>query len=89
MLTISSADPLGIGGGQVDLVEGRDHLEPPVHRQVGVGQGLGLDPLGGVDQEQRPLAGGQRTRDLVGEVDVAGGVDEVEHVGLAVGGRCR
>ncbi len=53
---------------------------------VGVGQGLGLDPLAGIDDEDGPLAGGQRPRDLIGEVDVAGGVDEVELVGLAVVG---
>ena len=51
---------------------------------VGVGDRLRLDPLGGVDQEDRPLAGGEAPRDLVVEVDVAGGVDQVQLVGLAV-----
>ena len=47
--------PLGLGAGQVDLVHGRDQLEPGVDRQVGVGDGLGLDALGGVDdQHARP-----------------------------------
>jgi hypothetical protein len=55
-----------------------------VDGEVGVGEGLRLDALRGVDDQQRALAGGERARDLVAEVDVAGGVDEVELVGLAV-----
>ena len=77
-------DALGLGAGQVDLVQARDQLEPGLDREVGVGQRLGLDALRGVDDEQRALARGQRARDLVGEVDVPGRVDEVQLVGLAV-----
>jgi hypothetical protein len=79
-----AGDPLGLGAGQVDLVQARDELEPGLDGEVGVGDGLRLDALGGVDDEQRALARLQRPRDLVGEVDVAGRVDEVELVGLAV-----
>ena len=79
-------DALRLGARQVDLVDHRDQLEPGVDRQVGVGDGLRLDPLRGIDDQQRPLAGGEAARDLVGEVDVAGGVDQVQVVGLAVGG---
>ncbi len=71
---------VGLGAGQVDLVEHRDDVQVGVQGQVEVGQGLCLDPLRGVDQQHRTLAGGQRARHLVGEVDVAGGVDHVEHV---------
>ena len=77
-------DALRLGAGQVDLVQRRDQLEPGVDRQVGVGDGLGLDALGGVDDQQRALARGQRAGDLVREVDVPGRVDEVQLVGLAV-----
>ena len=49
-------------------------------RQVGVGQGLGLDPLRGVDHQDHALARGERRRDLVAEVDVAGRVDQVDDV---------
>ena len=62
---------LGLGAGQVDLVQARDQLEPGVDGEVGVRDGLRLDALGGVDDQQRALAGGERARDLVGEVDVA------------------
>ena len=77
---------LRLGAGQVDLVDHRDQLEAGVDRQVGVGDGLRLDPLGGVDDQQRALAGGEAARDLVGEVDVARRVDQVQVKDLAVGG---
>ena len=79
-------DPLRLGAGQVDLVDHRDQLQPVLDREVGVGDGLRLDPLGGVHDQQRALAGGEAAADLVGEVDVAGGVDQVQVVGLAVAG---
>ena len=46
---------LHVRRGQVDLVDDRDDLEAAVRRQVEVRQGLRLDPLGGVDdQDARP-----------------------------------
>ena len=75
---------LGLGGGQVDLVEHRDDLEVRVDRQVEVGQRLRLDALRGVDEQDGALAGFQAPADLVGEVDVAGGVDHVQDVVGAV-----
>ncbi len=73
-----------VGGGEVDLVDDGDDLEAVGDGEIGVGEGLGLDALGGVDDEEGAFAGGERAGDLVGEVDVAGGVDEVELVGFAV-----
>ena len=48
--------------------------------EVDVGERLGLDALGGVDDEDGALAGLEAAADLVAEVDVAGRVDEVEAV---------
>src|SRR5205814_9278820 len=45
---------------------------------------LRLDTLDGVDHQQRTLAGGERAVHLVGKIDVAGRVDQVEDVVLAV-----
>ena len=59
-------------------------VQVAVERQVQVGQRLGLDALGGVDQQHRTLAGLQRARHLVGEVDVARGVDQMQDVVGAV-----
>jgi hypothetical protein len=72
---------------QVDLVDDRDDGEVLLHRQVDIGDGLGLDPLGGIHDQQRALAGAQAAGDFVGEVHVAGGVDEVQLVGFTVLGR--
>ena len=80
--SISSGAALGVGRRQVDLVEHGHDLEVVLDGLVAVGQRLRLDPLGGVDQEHRPLAGGQRAGDLVAEVDVAGRVDQVEDVAV-------
>ena len=78
------ADALGLGGRQVDLVEDHDDLVVVVDRLVDVGQRLRLDALAGVDDQQRALAGGERARHLIGEVDMAGRVDQVEDVVLAI-----
>ncbi len=80
------ADLFGLGGGEVDLVDDGDDLVVVLDRLVDVGEGLGLDPLRGVDDEQRAFAGGEAAADFVGEVDVAGGVHQVELVRLAVVG---
>jgi hypothetical protein len=74
----------GVGGGQVDLVEHRQDLQIVVHGKIRVGQRLGLHALGGIHHQQRALAGGQRPADLVIEVHVARGVDEVQGVGFSV-----
>ena len=77
---------VGLGAGQVDLVDDRDDLEVVLDRQVGVGERLRLDALRRVDQQQRAFARGERARHLVGEIDVPRRVDQVEDVGLAVVG---
>ena len=55
--------------------------------QMDVGHGLGLDALGGVNDEQRAFAGAEAAGDFVGEIHVAGGVNEVQLVSFAVFGR--
>ena len=78
--------PLRLGARQVDLVEHGNQLQPGLDRRVGVGDRLRLDALSGVDDQQRPLTGGEAARDLVGEIHVPRGVDQVQVVGLAVAG---
>ena len=78
-------DALGVGGGQVDLVEHGANFKVVLHRKIRVCERLRLDALRGVDDEQRALTRRERARDLVVEVDVARRVDEVEGVDLAVG----
>ena len=80
------ADALRLGGRQIDLVDDRDDFQIVMQGQVGVGERLGLDALGGVHHQQGAFAGLQAARDLVGEIHVAGCVDEVELVKLAIVG---
>ena len=77
--------PLGVGGRQVDLVDDGQNLQVVLQGQEGVGQGLGLDALGGVHDEHRALAGGQGAAHLIVEVHVARRVDQVQLIGLPVG----
>ena len=53
-------------------------------RGVAVGDALRLDALRGIDHQQRPFAGRQAARDLVGEVHVPRGIDQIELIALAV-----
>ncbi len=78
------ADLVDVGGGEVDLVDDGDDLMVVLDRLVDVGQSLRLDPLGGVDDEQGALAGGEAPADLVGEVDMARRVHQVQDIILAV-----
>ncbi len=73
-----------VGGGQVDLVEDRHDLVVGVDGLVDVGERLRLHPLRRIDHQQRPFDGAHGAADLVGKVDMAGRVDEVQQVLLAV-----
>ena len=75
-----------IGGREVDLIKHGHDLQLMLHGEVGVGQRLCLHALGRVHHQQRAFAGGERAADLIVEVHVTGGVDEVQGVGLAVVG---
>ena len=76
---------LGLGTRQIDLVHDREHLKSVVDREVDIGKRLRLNALRRVHDEHRAFACGKRARDLIVEVDVTRRVDQVEHVGLAVG----
>ncbi len=77
-------DLVGLGSRQVDLVEDRHDLMIVVEGLVDVGEGLRLDPLAGVDDQERAFAGGEAAVHFVSKVDVPGRVDQVEDVVLAV-----
>ena len=76
--------PIGVGLRQVHLVEDRNDLDAEVERGVAVGDGLRLDALARIDDEERAFARRQRPADFVREVDVAGRVDQVQLVGATV-----
>ena len=79
-------DALGLGTGKVDFVDERDDLKVGVHGHHGVRHRLRLDALGGIDHKHGAFACGQTATDLVGEVDMARRVDEVELIGFAIVG---
>ena len=70
--------------GQVTFVDDRDDFEVMVERHIAVRQRLRLDALRRVHHQQRAFARRQRTADFVGEVHMAGRVNQVERVGFAV-----
>ena len=78
---------LGLRGGQIDLVDDRNDGEIVLRREERIGDGLRFDALAGVHDQQRAFAGGKRARNFVGKIDVAGRVDQVELVFVAVLGR--
>ena len=77
---------IGMGRGQVDLVDGRHNVQIGVHGERRVGNGLRLDALRGVDNEYRALTGCQRARDLIGKVHVARRIDQIELIRLTIVG---
>ena len=76
--------PVRVRAGQVDLVDHGKDLQVVVQGQVYIGQGLGLDALGGVHHQDCSVAGSQGTGHLVVEVHVSRSVDEVEDILLSV-----
>ena len=75
-----AGDSVWIGRRQIDLVDDRDDLEAFLDGEIGIGQRLGLDTLGGIGHQERSLARLETSGYLVREVDVARGVDEVQFV---------
>ena len=51
---------------------------------VEIGDRLSLNSLSGIDDENCTLARSYRPADLVGKIDVAWGVNQVEQVGLTI-----
>jgi len=73
-------DTVHVRRQEVDLVDDGDDGQVVLHGQVEIGDRLGLDALGGVDQQEHPLAGGERPRHLVRKIHMARRVDQVENV---------
>ena len=77
-------DPLRIGTRKVDLVDDRENVEVVVQSQINVGQGLSLNTLSGIHHEDCSVAGCQTSGNLIVEVHMARGVNEVEDILLAI-----
>jgi len=71
---------------QVDLVDDRDDLQIVLQSHVEVGERLSLNALRRVHNQDGPFAGLQRPADFIGEIDVAGRIDQIHLVVLAAFG---
>ena len=71
--------------GTVDLVDDDDRLEAERERLAGDELGLRHRAFGGVDQQDHAVDHRQDALDLAAEIGVAGGVDDVDVRGHAVG----
>src|SRR5690606_13447219 len=80
------SDPLRFCLGQVHLVENRNNLQSLFDGGVTVGYRLSLNTLGRVHHQQCPFAGRQGTGYFIGEIHVAGRINEVQLVGFTIAG---
>ena len=80
------ANALRLGRRQIDLVDHRNDFQVVMQRQIGIGQRLRFHALRCVHHQQRAFAGLQAARNFVGKIHVAGRVDQVELVHVAVVG---
>ena len=69
---------------EVNLVDDGNDVEVQLRREVIIRHGLRLDALRGVNHQQRAFARAQAARDFVGKIHMAGRVNQVQLVGLAV-----
>ena len=75
---------IGHGRRHVDLVDHGDNLQIMVDGHIEIRDGLRLHALGGIDHQQRSLAGRNRTRHLVGEVHMSWSIDQIQDILLAL-----
>ena len=78
--------PLDIGTGQIDLVDDRQDLQIIVQSQVGICQSLGFDALRCIYHENCSVTGCQGSGHLIGKVDMARCIDQMEDIFLTVFG---
>ena len=69
----------GVLARAVPLVDHREHRDAAVPADGEELHRLGLEALGGVDQHHRGVDGGEDAVGVLGEVGVAGGVEQVDH----------
>ncbi len=77
---------IGLRGGQVDFIDHGNDGEIVARGEERIRDGLRFHSLARVDYQQRALARGKRAGDFVGKIDVAGRVDQIEAVLVAVVG---
>ena len=76
---------MGAGVGAVDLVDDDDRAKLVLEGLFQDEAGLGHGAFGGIDQEEDAVGHAEDAFDFAAEIGVAGGVDQVDLGGLAVG----
>ena len=69
---------------QINFVQHRQNFQIVVQCQIGIGKGLRLHALRGVYDQQGALAGCQRPGNLVVEVHMTRGVDQIQSISFSV-----
>ena len=69
---------------QINLIDDRDDGQVLLHGQIEIGHRLGFDSLSSVDDQQGSLAGTHASRDFIGKIHVARGINKVELVSLTI-----
>ena len=69
-----------VGVRQIDLVDHRNDRESLLVREMHIRDGLRLDALRGIDDEQRPFARRERSRNFISEIDVPRRIEQVKPV---------
>ena len=80
------ANALRLGRGQIDLVDYRNNFEIMVQREISIGERLRFHALRCVHHQQRAFARLQAARNFVGKIHVAGRIDQIELIPVAVVG---
>ena len=78
---------INVRAWKVDLVDHGNDLQTLRIGQLSIGQSLGFHSLGCVDEKQCPFTSGQTPRNLVGKIDMAWGIYEIEQIVLSI--RCQ
>ena len=76
-------DPVRLGRRQIDLVQDRDQFEIVLDREIVFASVCASTPCD-ASTTSSALAGRQRTRNLVREIDVSGRVDQIQDILLAI-----
>ena len=73
-------DFIGNCARQVNLVDDGHDFQIVVECKIDISQRLGFHTLRRVDNEHRPVAGSERTRNFIIKVDMAGSINQVEDI---------
>ena len=70
--------------GNVDLIDHRQNFQIIINGQIIIGNGLRLDPLGDIDQQQGPLASAQGLFNFIRKIHVARSINKIKNIFLPI-----